>query len=137
MAVYPDARTFYAIMEDLFGQVLRQPALLKPLRESKVLLHIVATQPDASLVLDAQADPPRVITGAAPAHKPSLGLRVPADVLHEVWLGKIRLRDAYWAGKIELTTSPLKALSLLLSLQGLFRYVESIYPQVLRRRGLL
>ncbi len=136
MAFYADAATFYAVLGDLFGQVLRQPALLDPLRESKLLLHIATTGPDASVVLDTRSDPPRFITGAAPADKATLGLRLPADVLHHVWLGKIRLRDAYWAGKIQLTTSPLKALSLLVSLQGLFRYVESIYPGVLRKHGL-
>lgn len=136
MPFYADADTFYGVMEELFAQVLRQPELVRPLRESKVLLHITATQPAANLVLDARSDPPRFSTGSAPDDKPTLGLRVPADVLHQVWLGKIRLRDAYWAGKIELTTSPLKALSLLLGLQGLFRYVESIYPGALRRHGL-
>lgn len=137
MPFYPDADTFYGVMADLFGQVLRQPALLDPLRDSRLLLHITTAQPDANITLDARSDPPRFITGAAPADKPTLGLRLPADVLHDIWLGKIRLRDAYWAGQIELTTSPLKALSLLMQLQGLFRYIESIYPQVLRARGLL
>lgn len=137
MARYADAATFYAVMGDLFGQVLRQPALLTLLRDSRLLLHVATTGPDASVVLDARADPPRFITDAALADKPTLGLRVPADVLHHVWLGKIRLRDAYWAGKIQLTTSPLKALSLLTRLQSLFRYIESIYPQVLRGRGLV
>ena len=136
MAFYADANTFYGVMEDLFGQVLRQPELVEPLRESRVLLHIIATQPAANLLLDARSDLPCFVAGAAPGDTPTLGLRVPADVLHHIWLGKIRLRDAYWAGKIELTTSPLKALSLLMSLQGLFRYVESIYPGVLRRHGL-
>ncbi len=137
MAFYADAAIFYSVMEDLFGQVLRQPTLLNPLRESRLLLHITATLPDASLLLDARSDSPRFLAGGVPAGRPTLGLRVPADMLHDIWLGEIRLRDAYWAGKIQLTTSPLKALSLLLSLQGLFRYVESIYPQVLKRHGLL
>lgn len=137
MPFYADTDTFYAVMADLFDQVLRQPELVRPLRDSKVVLHIVITQPEASLVLDARPDPPRFSTGAVPKDQATLGLRMPADVLHNVWLGKIRLRDAYLAGQMQLTTSPLKALSLLMGLQGLFRYIESIYPQVLRQRGLL
>jgi hypothetical protein len=60
-----------------------------------------------------------------------------ADVLHNVWLGKIRLRDAYLAGKVHLDSSPLKALSLMTGLLEMFRFVEGLYPGVLKRRGLL
>ena len=60
-----------------------------------------------------------------------------ADVLHDVWMGKIRLRDAYLAGKMHLDSSPLKALSLMTSLLEMFRFVEGLYPGVLKKRGLL
>jgi hypothetical protein len=64
-------------------------------------------------------------------------VRTPADVLHRAWLGQDRLRDAFLAGRIKLDTSPLRALTLLSSLSGLFQQLESLYPQVLRDHQLL
>ncbi len=96
---------------------------------------MLVSQPDAVLVLDTQSSPPRFTTGAPAAHA-ELGLRLTADTLHDVWLGKMRLRDAVMTGAIKLDGSPLRALGLVGSLTDLFRFVEGIYPDVLRERGL-
>ena len=50
---------------------------------------------------------------------------------------KLVCRDAYLAGKIRLDSSPLKALSLMMGLLEMFRFVEGLYPGVLQKRGLL
>jgi putative sterol carrier protein len=137
MPFYPNAETFYTIMNDLFSQVMARPDLLKPLRDGKVVLRITTTQPDAILVVDGRAVPPRFTAGTAPDGKVDVGLRLPADVLHNVWLGKTRLRDAYLAGKVQLDSNPLKALSLMTSLLDMFRFVEGLYSGVLKQRGLM
>jgi hypothetical protein len=137
MPFYPDADTFCTVMNDLFSQVMAQPNLLKPLRDGKVMLRITTTQPDTVLIVDGRSSPPRFTTGALQDSKPDVGLSLPADTLHNVWMGKIRLRDAYLAGKIHLDSNPLKALSLLTSLLDMFRFVEGLYPGVLKKRGLL
>jgi len=137
MPFYADAKTFYEVMNDLFSQVMARPDLLKPLRDGKVVLRIATTGPDAILVVDGRAIPPRFTTGTDPAGKVDVGLSLSADVLHNVWLGKIRLRDAYLAGKVHLDSNPLKALSLMTGLLEMFRFVEGLYPGVLKKRGLL
>jgi hypothetical protein len=141
MPFYPDTATFYAVMTDLFGRVIAAPGVLKPLTDGKVLLRMIITGPDAVLIVDGRSNPPRFITGAgagaAAADRPDIGLRIPADVLHNVWLSRIRLRDAFMAGKMHLDTSPLRALGLLSSLTGMFRFTEQIYPQVLAEHGML
>jgi hypothetical protein len=137
MPFYPDAETFYAVINDLFSKVMARPELLTPLRDGKVLLRITTTQPDTILVVDGRSVPPRFAIGKTPDARVDLGLSLAADVLHNVWLGKIRLRDAYLAGKIHLDSSPLKALSLVTGLLEMFRFVEGLYPGVLKKRGLL
>jgi hypothetical protein len=124
-------------MNDLFSQVMARPDLLKPLRDGKVVLRITTTVPDAILVVDGRAVPPRFTMGADPVGKVDVGLSLSADVLHNVWMGNIRLRDAYLAGKMHLDSNPLKALSLLTNLLEMFRFVEGLYPGVLKKRGLL
>jgi hypothetical protein len=137
MPFYADAETFYGVMGDLFSQVMATPDLLRPLRDGKVLLRISTSQPDTILVVDGRSVPPRFLIGKTPDGKVDVGLSLAADVLHNVWLGKIRLRDAYLAGKIHLDSSPLKALSLMTGLLEMFRFVEGLYPGVLKKRGLL
>jgi len=137
MPFYPDAETFYGVMDDLFSQVMARPDLLKPLRDGKVLLRISTSQPDTILVVDGRSVPPRFLIGKTPEGKVDVGLSLPTDALHNVWLGKIRLRDAYLAGKVHLDSNPLKALSLMTGLLEMFRFVEGLYPGVLKKRGLL
>jgi hypothetical protein len=137
MPFYPNPQSFYEVMDDLFKQVLATPSVLEPLRDGEVVLRIVTTDPSAVLIIDGSATPPRFIHGGPAAGRVDIGLRLSADMLHNAWLGKVRLRDAYLTGKIKLESSPLRALSLLTSLTDLFRYVEKLYPQVLRQRGLL
>ena len=62
-----------------------------------------------------------------------LMLRMPADVLHRVWLSEIRLRDAYLSGQIKVEGSLVRAFAL----AHLFRQVEALYPTVLQDRSLL
>jgi hypothetical protein len=137
MPFYPDAETFYEVMNDLFSQVMARPDLFKPLRDGKVLLRITTTQPDTILIVDGRSVPPHFLIGKTPDGKVDVGLSLPADVLHNVWMGKMRLRDAYLAGKMHLDSSPLKALSLMTGLLEMFRFVEGLYPGVLKKRGLL
>jgi len=136
MAFYADSVAFYSIMSDLFARVMAAPGMLQPLVKEKAVLRIVTTGPAGILTVDGRSHPPRFLTGLAEGSA-DVGLRVPADTLHYVWLGKIRLRDAFLAGTIRLDTPPLHALGLLTGLTEMFRFVEKIYPQVLRERGLL
>jgi hypothetical protein len=139
MPFYPDTATFYVVMTDLFGRVIAAPGVLKPLTDGKVLLRMTVTEPDAVLIVDGRMNPPRFIAGpnGPVSGQPDIGLRIPADVLHNVWLNRMRLRDAFMAGKMHMDTSPLRALGLLSSLTGMFRFTEQIYPQVLREHGML
>lgn len=133
---YPDAEAFYAVMEDLFGRIMADPAMIRLLRDSRAVLCIVTTAPDAVLHLDARRVPPRFLAGSACARDSDLRLRLEADTLHDVWLSKIRMRDAFAAGQIHLESHPLRALALLMEFQDLFRYAEKMYPVVLQERGL-
>jgi hypothetical protein len=137
MPFYPNTESFYHVMDDLFKQVMATPSVLQPLRDGKVVLRIVTSDPSAVLIIDGSAEPPRFIHGGHADGRADISLRLPADVLHNAWLGKTRMRDAFMAGKIKLDSSPLRAVSLLTRLTDLFKYVERLYPQILRQRGLL
>ena len=135
MPFYEDTQSFYDAMTDLFERVMVLPNAREALRASGVVLRMVTTDPAAVLTLDGRDDPPRFACGAAddPA---DFTLHLPTDVLHAIWLGEIRLQEAFFGGQIQLDGSPMRALGLVSNLGGLFRQVEALYPQVLREREL-
>jgi hypothetical protein len=124
-------------MGELFGQVMKIPQVLQPLRKSNKIVQIRLTDPSAVLTLDGRSDPPRFFAGSANGLVPDVSIRLPADVLHNVWLGKASLTEAYFGGKIKLEKgNPLSALALWNNLSSLFTEVGKDYPDILSQHGL-
>jgi putative sterol carrier protein len=137
MPFYPDTTTFATVMTDLFGRVLARPELARQLQDSKSVLRITVTDPLYTIVVDARSNPVRFLSGDDGEGKVDTGIRLPADILHAIWLGDMRLRDAYAGGKVKMEGNPITALPRLMRFANLFRYAERLYPGVLRERGML
>ncbi len=137
MPVYPDSEAVYAVMNQLFGEVMRTPQVLQPLQKTRKVIQIRLTDPDATLTLDGRANPPRFIPGPSKEPAPDFIIRMPTDVIHNVWLGKASLTEAYFAGKIKLEKGgALSGLGLWNNLSGLFSEVGKIYPRILKQHNL-
>ncbi len=132
MAFYRDSQMFCEVMVDLFERTMAQPDAVDAIKASGLVLRLITTDPPAVLVVDGRSTPPGFSCGSTAA-RADLVLRMPADVLHQVWLGQIRLRDAFFQGQIRIEGPLLRALTL----ADLFRQVEAIYPSVLQARGML
>ncbi len=132
MAFYPDSQTVCTVMTDLFQRTLADPQAQQEMRRAGIVFRIDISGPPATLVLDSRARPPQFFCGAD-SRRTDLVIHTPMDVMHQVWLGQIKLSDAFFSGRIKLDGSLLRALSL----GGLFRRVEALYPGVLRDHGLL
>lgn len=137
MPFYRDSVTFCATMTDIFGRIMAVPEMSRLLADSRTVLCIKTTGPDAVLILDASTMPPRFLTGEACGGAVDLGLRLSVDTLHAILLGDVRLRDAFAARQLHLESNPLRALALLSRFEAIFRYAERLYPIVLSERGLL
>jgi hypothetical protein len=125
-------------MEELFGAIMKTPEVLQPLRKGNKVVQIRLTDPPALLTLDGRSNPPRYLPGLENNVKPDVGIRMPADVLHNVWMGKAKLTDAYFDGKIKLEKgNPLSALGLWNNLSSLFHEVGKDYPAILAKHELL
>jgi len=132
MAFYRDSEMLCSVMSDLFQRTMSAPAGVKTLQQNRLVIRLMMSDPQFVLTIDGKSVPPRFACGVDGV-RPDLVLRMPADVLHQVWLGKLRLRDAFFGGQIKLEGSMLRAMGL----ADLFRQVEALYPQVLRERGLV
>ena len=137
MGFYPDAQTFDSVMTDLFGRVLARPELARQLQQSKSVLRITITEPSFAILIDARTAPVRFERDGHETARVDAGIRLAADTLHGIWLGQIRLRDAYGSGKVRVEGNPITALPRLLRFADLFRDAERLYPVVLHERGML
>ena len=61
-----------------------------------------------------------------------LELHMPADLLHEIWLGERSLRESFFGGQIKTKGNVFKAMAL----GDLFREAEHFYPKILQEAGL-
>jgi putative sterol carrier protein len=132
MGFYSSSDVLCGVLTDLFDRTLKTAAADKMLRDNKMVVRLETSEPSLVVTIDGKAEPPVFSCGDA-GKDTDLALRMRADLLHDIWLDRVRLRDAFFSGQIELDGSMLKALNL----AELFRTVESIYPEVLKERGLL
>ena len=137
MPVYPNSEAVYDVMNQLFGEVMRMPQILQPLQKANKIIQIQLTDPPVILTLDGRSNLPRYIPGPVKEPVPDFIIRMPTDVLHNVWLGRASLTEAYFAGKIKLAKGgALSALGLWNNLSGLFSEVGKIYPRILKQHSL-
>jgi putative sterol carrier protein len=131
MGFYADANTLDAVMRDLFSRTLADPAGLKELTNSNMRFRLNISNPSAVVSADCKVRPPVIVYGPQDA-KVDLAINSPADLLHQVLLKEVRLRDAFFGGQMKVDGSIFRAMRL----EGLFHVFQSLYPQVLVDAGL-
>lgn len=130
MAFYQDSDSLQEVMLELFRRLSQDPEAAQEFRQSKMLVRFQFTDPELDALINGKEDPIAVTVGNYDG-RVDLGLGMAADVLHEVWLGKIRLRDAFFSGQIKVSGNFFRAVKL----EGIFRRSEVLYPQVLADLG--
>ena len=132
MPFYPDSQTLRSVMQDLFDRLNNTPNATDTFLKNKMLVHIYLDNPKVFLGLDGRQRPVG-ITFSRDGAKPDLAIRMDADMIHAIWLGQVRLRDAYFKGDVKTKGSIFKAMKL----ADLFRQAENLYPTVLKDREML
>lgn len=131
MAVYADQDQFYAIMGEVFTFVIQHPQHIESFTRSNLVIRMRTSDPDAEILLDGRQPPLQVFYGPTPG-RANLEVALPADLLHELWLGRESTHQAFFSGRIKTTGNLLKAMQL----GDVFREAERIYPTIARKYGL-
>ena len=131
MAFYQDDKQFYAVMNQLFGRLMKNPVATDQFARSNLVIRLNTRQPNAQILLDGRGRPVEALFGPQ-VGKADLELNLEADTLHRIWLGEVRLRDAFFGGQIATKGYVFKAMQL----GDLFIEAERQYPQVLMEMGL-
>lgn len=132
MPFYTDPQDLQATMLALFERLNNTPHAVDEFTKNNMIVSITLANPTLHLGLDGRSKPVR-IHFSPDGVKPNLSIYMDAELLHDIWLGKVRLRDAFFDGRIKTKGSIFKAMKL----AGLFRQAEALYPTILRERGLL
>ncbi len=130
MAIYQNDTELYAVLGDVFDRVRAQPQHIETFTKSNLVIRMRFSEPEAEVLLDGRQPPLEVFFGARPG-RADLELTMPADLLHQIWLGQIKLRDAFFGGQIRTKGNVFRAMKL----ADLFREAERAYPAVLAERG--
>jgi len=126
MPVYADADQLYQVLQRVFEKVKERPDAIESFTSSNLVIRLRLTDPDAEVLLDGRQPPLEVFFGARPG-KANLELTMTADLLHEVWCGQRKLKDAFFGGQIQSSGN----IFLAMNLTDLFREAERAYALVL------
>lgn len=122
MPVYADAEQLYKVLGRVFEKVKESPGAIESFTSSNLVIRLRLTDPDAEVLLDGRQPPLEVFFGARPG-KADLELTMTADILHEVWCGRRKLKDAFFGGQIQSSGN----IFLAMNLTDLFREAERAY----------
>jgi hypothetical protein len=132
MTVFHDDQHFYTVMKDVFDYIAAHPQHIESFTRSNLVIRMRTTEPDAEVLLDGRQPPLQVFFGPRPGLA-NLEVSMPADLLHDIWLGTESTHKAFYTGRIRTTGNLLKAMQL----GEVFQEAERVYPTIARKYGLV
>ena len=128
MPVYATAEELYTVLKQVFALVNQKPEQIESFTSSNLVIRMRFSQPEAEVLLDGRQPPLEVFFGARPGNA-DLELSMSADLLHRIWMGQTKLREAFFGGQIQTKGNILRAMKL----TELFQEAENAYPLVLAK----
>jgi hypothetical protein len=127
MPVYRNTETLERALSELFNRVIADPEGIKELSSKRMVFLLDISEPSMLVTVNGKNRPPTWSHGRTETHV-NLGLHTTMDVLHQVLLKEMRLRDAYFGRKMQVDGSLFSARRL----EGLFHVLQAHYPLVIR-----
>ena len=131
MPYYPDSETLNRVLKEMFKRLLSEPSAMQDLKRSRLLFVLDISDPITVVTVNSKAEPPGYKFGRSNS-RPDLIIQTPMDVLHQVLLREMRLRDAYFRRSMKVDGSIFQAKRL----ENLFHHLQAVYPRVLQDLNL-
>jgi putative sterol carrier protein len=128
MATFSSTSQAAALFSELFSILLADEQFAHSLRENRLKVLIIHTDPDFSLFLE----PDGLHLDETPS-APVLTIKMSCDIAHQLWSGKLLLPIALATGKLRVRGSMAKIIEFAPMLQPAF----DRYPQLAAAAGLL
>lgn len=131
MPVYKDTETLERVLSELFDRVIADPEGVRELSSKKMVFLFDVSGPAMLVTVNGKSQPPTWSHGRTESHV-NLGIHTEMDVLHQVLLKEMRVRDAFFGKKMQVDGSLFTAKRL----EGLFHVLQKHYPLVLNEMQL-
>ncbi len=131
MPVFATSEEIHGVMSDLWHRVKADPAIARPLIESKLSAQFRFREPEGIVTIDCTDGLEMKIIIGPCDFKPTIEMAMKGDVAHEFWMGRISVPVAILTGKIVSKGPTPKALALL----PIIRPAFDLYPKVLEEAG--
>ena len=126
MPVYKNTETLERALGELFDRLIADQEGLKELTSKRMVFLLDITEPSMLVTVNGKTTPPAWLHGRTESPV-NLGIHTRMDVLHQVLLKEMRLRDAFFGRKMQVDGSLFTARRL----EGLFHVLQALYPVVL------
>ena len=129
MPLYADSNQLYETMKALFTRI-RDQGGAQSVGKSRLVLRFHTRQPEAVITIDGRQQPVQVSYGPSKL-RADLEVELPADALHQILLGELRLSKALGSGQMKVRGPIFKTFAL----EEVFHLGQALYPQILREMG--
>lgn len=131
MAVFYSDEHLYSVLQEVFARVRSNPGQIASFTHSNLVVRMRTSEPEAEVLLDGRQPPLEVFFGPRPG-KANLEIKLPADLLHAIWMSNERASSAFFSGQIQTKGNFMKATQLM----ELFRACEKVYPAIASEQKL-
>lgn len=133
MPFYSDTDQLYDVARELFARIQEQnPHAADSMLSSRLVARLKCADPSAEFMVNGRKRPVEITYGTSNT-RPTLDIKLPADLLHRILLDDISLMKAMGSGQLEVKGPVWKASAL----ADLFHEGQAIYVGILGERGLM
>lgn len=127
MSAFPNTKTLYRTLEDLFHRLQEEnPKADQAFTAARLLIRLNCTEPEGTIILNGRSRPFHAVFGPKEID-PDLDIWLSGDILHQILGGEIGLKKAMAQKKVRVQGPVFKTFTL----APLFEHGQRIYPQVL------
>ncbi len=130
MAVFATIEEYYNVMRRLFERMRDENGAEGVIHQARLVLRLRTTDPQAVITVNGRRKPMEITYGENHVQA-DLDITLPADLLHDIWLNRVSLRESFFAGEIKVKGPIVRAMQV----APLFEAAERLYPQVLAEQG--
>lgn len=109
MAVFESEAQLYTVLQGVFERLAAQPRQIAGFTHSNLVIRMNFLDPQGEVLLDGRQPPLEVFYGPRPG-KANMEFTMPADLLHQIWMGEESTSQAFFSGRIKTKGNFLKAM---------------------------
>jgi len=133
MPFFTSEDDLHRAFEELFRRIEKLNGVAThPIKKSRMVIQLKCENPPAIITLNGKKNPVTTCFGKV-STRPDLQITMPADVLHQIFLGKLSLKKAVSQKQLKVR-GPVWKVS---AMADVFDQGKKLYPLVLRDEGFV